>query len=106
MHVVTDYEFQYRDRIINIEVDARIWPGRPAQTYGPPENYYPEEPTELEIESVTVLNIEWNGNIINRDDRPAWNRLDKLVLGLAEEDNLLADYIYDCGIESQEDWRY
>ena len=106
MNITTDYEFQYRERIINIEIAAQFWPGRRAQTYGPPENCYPEEPAECEIDSVTVQSIEWAGDFIKRDDRPAWDRLDAFVLGLAESDSDLEQTLFDRAVESQEDWRY
>ena len=40
---------------LEIEVGANVTPYVPAQTSGPPENCYPEEGGESEIQSVHVL---------------------------------------------------
>lgn len=76
---------------IEILVEYRISsPGCPAQTYGPPENCYPAEPTEIEIvgavgdfglivlRDAEVEEVEdWvSQNPPEDDDEPDWDRWD------------------------------
>lgn len=45
--------------VLNVEVgvhaDVDFRPGVPAKTYGPPENCWPAEPAEIEINGVTLF---------------------------------------------------
>ena len=39
---------QHTCKCCDHEFEITVYPGTPAQTYGPPENCYPEEPPEFE----------------------------------------------------------
>lgn len=49
----------------DVAVECRVYPGSPGKTWGPPENCYPPEPAEVEIETVTVDGGEYDGRQVS-----------------------------------------
>lgn len=46
----TAIEFEGKE--VEVEVEYRYNPGMPGKTYGPPEDCYPDEPAECEVEQI------------------------------------------------------
>lgn len=53
MYLTTYFNFMGFDFIAEIEYTVTYW-GCPAKTYGPPENCYPAEAPEYDIESIGI----------------------------------------------------
>lgn len=58
-HQCLDYDIKMLVKVNILE------PGRPAFLSGPPENCYPAEPPELEIEEVEVLESPWEDDYVD-----------------------------------------
>lgn len=50
------------------DIDVAFYPGRPAQTYGPPERCYPEDPADLDSPDKCVE----CGRAITEEDVERW----------------------------------
>lgn len=75
-----------------IEVTFTLHPGTPAKTYGLPENCYPAEPAEYEIESATL-----DGDTIELSDEEPADVIEWLSENLDDDEDYdgEADYRYE-----------
>jgi hypothetical protein len=53
MYITRSFNFMGFDFLAEIEYRVTYW-GCPAKTYGPPENCYPAEAPEWEVESIAI----------------------------------------------------
>lgn len=76
-----------------IEITYRVtsW-GRPAKISGPPENCYPDEPAEVEIDAIRLLGTQTE---IKLTDAEMERIEDEIYDNLPEDDGPDADYLYD-----------
>jgi hypothetical protein len=64
--IEVEAEGEYHEAIFDFTLTCTS-PGCAAQLYGPPENCYPAEAAEFELDSVAVLDGESNPHIISVD---------------------------------------
>jgi hypothetical protein len=77
MYITRPFTFFGFDFLAEIEYRITHW-GCPAKTYGPPENCYPAEAPEWEVESIAI----WLD--IPGEDYPMHETTGKLFLSLAD----------------------
>ena len=94
-----------------VEIDYRVTSyGRPAQTYGPPENCYPAEGPEWEIESITLYRDEPPPEHLCGIAPPPWEidpKSAQFSLLCDHFDEVIAETICDDGPPEPDydDWR-
>ena len=49
----TSSPFSITWRGLDLEGTATFYPGRPGRTFGPPEKCYPDEPAEVDVDTLT-----------------------------------------------------
>ena len=117
MHTCIQYDLEIEDIIpaansrlahliqkhgsMEIDVEAKVSPGRPAYTSGPPENCYPAEDGELDDVQYSLvdkalypgLTIEWkhlNPNTAERINEKLWEHASE-----SGDDGGYGDYLYE-----------
>ena len=75
-----------------IEVTFTLHPGTPGRTFGLPEDCYPAEPAEYEIESATL-----DGEVIELSDKETADVIEWLTENLDDDEDYdgEADYRYE-----------
>jgi len=91
-----------------VEVDLRIagryTPGLEGRTFGPPENCYPSEPAEAEIEALWMGGHPWAGTLTDEEEEAV---IEALIASAEESisDGPDPDDDYDSRCDRDDDYR-
>ena len=87
---------------LELEVVGTYSPGLPGKTYGLPEDCYPPEPDEVEVEEIRLYGKPWEGTLSNEEEERA---LSDLSSQGAEDLQSYMEYIDEMRAEAREDAR-
>ena len=87
---------------IELEIVGSYSPGSPGRTYGLPENCYPPEPDEVEIEEILFNGKPWAGILTDKEEDQA---LSDLSCQGAEDLQGHLEYIAEMRAEARDDAR-
>jgi hypothetical protein len=89
---------------IELRIEGRYHPGDPGQTFGPPENCYPSEPAEAEVEALWMGGHPWAGTLTDEEEEAV---IEALIVSAEESisDGPDPDDDYDSRMERDDDYR-
>jgi hypothetical protein len=89
---------------VELRVDGRYHAGDPGRTFGLPENCYPSEPAEAEIEALWTGGHPWAGTLTDEEE----GAIIEALIASAEEsisDGPDPDDDYDSRCDRDDDYR-
>ena len=69
--VNTPFHVERDGQEIELSIEGSYSPGTPGKTFGPPENCYPSEPAEAEIELISFDGQPWTGELTSEENEAA-----------------------------------
>lgn len=81
-------------KVLSLEITGHVSPYVPAKTWGPPENCYPAEGGEVEIESILLDGKVWDGELTDAERESAEEQLSEYAMedGRPDPDDYYDDY--------------
>jgi len=74
---------------IELEIEGYYTPGTPGRKTGPPEDCYPDDPGEVEIDTIFFQDKPWGGTLTDKESHKALEAL------IASGEDLIKDAAYD-----------
>lgn len=71
MRVSANFSVERDDQEIELVVRGSYSPGSPGKVWGPPEDCYPPEPAEVEIEEILKDGQPWDGQLTDEEEKAA-----------------------------------
>jgi len=71
MQVTATIIVERDDEEIELNLEGYYTPGTPGKLYGPPEDCYPDEPEDAELEAVLLDGEPWEGQLTDEERKAA-----------------------------------
>jgi len=91
MKTTTKFTVERDGREVTLLVEADYYPGSPGRTYGPPENCYPPEGSELVVSKLTLNGQVWDDALTDEEEDDIVNTM-LMEADAAEEESPEYDY--------------
>lgn len=93
MRISTTFSIERGEDVIELTLVGDFMPGHPGRTYGPPEDCFPPEEAEAEVDDILFNGKSWDGKLTPEELKEATDAL--LDAGLSGAGSPDPDDYYD-----------